>query len=348
MNKVLSTKEPTVGETETARIRLEEVAAAAGVSTITVSRCINRPSRVSRDTREHVLAVAARMGYIPNRLASSLASSRTRVIGAIVPTLANPIHAEALQAATDVLGSAGYQLLLAHTGYSEQHELEAVRTFLGHRVDAMLVTGTHHTSECEALLRKSGVPVVETFEFTSSPIDLNVGFSNREAGTAITRHLVARGRQRLAFVEHAGVSDSRMDARRDGFVAECSRSAISEFRVFATPGSPITAVSADIVDLVLQSMPLVDAIVFAGHQIAAGAVRHAVDQGIDVPGRLAIAGFGDSPVAQWIRPALTTVRFDMAEMGTRAASLLLARLAGGSIPTRSVDLGFQIVMRDSA
>jgi LacI family transcriptional regulator, gluconate utilization system Gnt-I transcriptional repressor len=348
MNKVLSINELTVGETETAPIRLEEVAAAAGVSTITVSRCINRPSRVSRDTREHVLAVAGRMGYIPNRLASSLVSSRTRVIGAVVPTLANPIHAEALQAATDALGGAGYQLLLAHTGYSEQHELEAVRTFLGHRVDAILVTGANHTPECDALLRKSGVPVVETFEFTPSPIDMNVGFSNREAGAAITRYLISSGRRRLAFVEHSAVNDSRMDARRDGFVAECSRSAIKEFRVFATPGSPMTAVSADVVDLIVQSMPSVDAIVFAGHQIAAGAVRHAVDKGIDVPGSLAIAGFGDSPVAQWIRPALTTVRFDMAEMGTRAAHLLLGRLAGDPIPARSIDLGFQIVIRDSA
>ena len=128
-------------------IRLEDVAAAAGVSTITASRCVSNPGRVSKKTREHVLQVAAQLGYIPNRLASSLASSRTKVIGAVIPTMLNPVHSVVLQAAFEILSPAGYQLLLGTSHYSKAEEFDLVRTFLGHRVDGVLLTGRDHAEE---------------------------------------------------------------------------------------------------------------------------------------------------------------------------------------------------------
>lgn len=329
-------------------VRLQEVADAAGVSTITVSRCVNNPERVSRRTRDHVLRVATRLGYIPNRLASSLVSSKTRVVGAIVPTIANPIHAETLQAVTDVLGGAGYRLLLGDTGYSEERELELVRTFLGHRVDGMLITGVAHAPACADLLRRAAVPVVETFDLTPSPIDANVGFSNHEAGGAITRYLIASGRRRLAFVEHRRIDDSRMNARRDGFSAACAAAGVAEHRVFSIDSDPGTGAGGEVIGRILAEMPDADAVLFAGHQVAVGAIRHAADIGIDVPGRIAVAGFGDSPISRWIRPALTTVRFPMSRMGGEAARLLLARMTGTAVPASAVDLGFEILRRESA
>jgi LacI family gluconate utilization system Gnt-I transcriptional repressor len=269
------------------------------------------------------------------------------VIGAIVPTLANPVHAEALQAATNVLAAAGYQVLLGATGYSERRELELVRTLLGHRVDGLVVTGVQHAADCAALLAGCGLPVVETFDLAERPIDLNVGFSNHAAGVALTRHLLARGRRRLVFVEHADADDSRMRARRDGFLEACRGSAALEVRVLATPGDPTTADAARVVEAVLAAMPLTDAILFAGHQLAAGAIHHLTGRGIAVPDRIAVAGFGDSPVARWVRPDLTTIRFPMARMGEEAARLLLARLAGAAPAARRADLGFELVVRAS-
>jgi LacI family gluconate utilization system Gnt-I transcriptional repressor len=189
---------------------------------------------------------------------------------------------------------------------------------------------------------------VETFEYDPNPIDVNVGFSNREAGAALAVYLIGRGRRRMAFVEHAGIDDSRMRARRNGFLDACAAAGLPGCRLFATAANPATALGGNIVDEIVATMPDVDAVSFAGHQIAAGALRHAVDRGIDVPGRMAIAAFGDSALAQWVRPALTTVRFAMAEMGAEAARLILARLAGAPIAVRTVNLGFEIVVRDSA
>jgi LacI family gluconate utilization system Gnt-I transcriptional repressor len=192
------------------------------------------------------------------------------------------------------------------------------------------------------------VPVVETFEFTPSPIDINVGFSNFEAGAAITRYLTKQGRRNLAFVEHSRIDDSRMNARREGFLAACAQAEIEDCRVFSIPSDPGTGIGGDVLAQILAEMPAADAVIFAGHQVAVGAVRFAVDNGIDVPGRLAITGFGDSPIAQWVRPALTTVRFPVRQMGAEAARLLLARMTGAPTDRKPVDLGFEILQRESA
>jgi LacI family gluconate utilization system Gnt-I transcriptional repressor len=329
-------------------LRLEDVAAAAGVSTITVSRSLANPSRVAPRTREHVLRVAAEMGYVPNRAAATLASSRSKVVGAVVPTLANPIHAEMLQAAADVLTPAGYQLLLGTSDYSLATEEHVVRTFLSHRVDAMLLTGRDHTPGCVRLLRRAGLPTVEVFEEIEAPIDLGVGSSNFDAGLSLGQYLLRRGRRHLAFVGHNDVDDSRITERRNGLAAACAGAGVAAPRLYSASSDPGSGGGGEIVGAILRDAEAVDAIVFAGHQIAVGAIRYALDTGIAVPDRVAIAGFGDSPSTRWIRPTLTTVHFPVREMGREAAKLLLARLAGEPPRLSSVRLGFEILSRESA
>lgn len=330
------------------RVRLQEVAAAAGVSTITVSRCISNPGRVSERTREHVLNVATRMGYIPNRLASSLASARSRVVAVVVPTIANPIHGIILQGLADILEPAGYQLLLGNSHFSSRVELELVRTFLGHRVDGILLTGRDHAPECLELLARAQTPMVEMFDYNPAPPDLAVGSSNFDAGGSLGRYLIARGRRHLAYVGHTGLDDSRMMARLEGLELACAESGLSRPRHYQISSDPGTGAGGEVVGTILREAPEIDAIVFAGHQVAVGAIRYAIDVDIEVPGRVAIAGFGDSPIARWITPSLTTVRFPVRETGLEAGKLLLGRLQGREPSQKSVRLGFEILSRDSA
>lgn len=329
-------------------VRLEDVAAAAGVSTITASRCISNPGRVSEKTREHVLRVAERLGYIPNRLASSLASSKSRVIGAVIPTMLNPVHSVVLQAAFEILNPAGYQLLLGTSHYSIDEEFDLVRTFLGHRVDGVLLTGRDHAAECGALLRRAGMPTVEMFEHIPDPIDIGVGSSNLEAGYSLGQYLIARGRRHLAFIGHTNFDDSRISGRQDGVVAAARDHGMAETRTYSVASQPGSGTGGEIVGTILREAPATDAMVFAGHQLAVGAIRYAQDVGIEVPGRLAIAAFGDSPVTQWIRPSLTTVKFPLEEMGREAGRALLRRLGGTDPVARTIRLGFEIVSRESA
>lgn len=328
-------------------IRLEDVAQAAGVSVITVSRCISNPDRVSERTRVHVLKIAQDMGYIPNRLAKSLVSAQSRIIGAVVPTMANPIHSEALQGAFDQLKTAGYQILLGTSGYSADDELRLVETFIGHRVEGLLITGGDHRPQTIKAIRGSGTPTVEIFEFIPEPIDLNVGSPQWDAGHALGSYLVAKGYRQFAFVGHSDVEDSRISSRRQGIGAACQESGLAAPRVYATSSDPGSGGGGEIIGAILRDAPDVDVVVFAGHQIAVGAIRHATDVGIDVPGRVAIAGFGDSAMARWMRPALTTVRFPVRDIGTEAGKLLLARLQGRDLPARAIRLGFEILERES-
>jgi LacI family gluconate utilization system Gnt-I transcriptional repressor len=329
-------------------VRLQEVAAAAGVSTITVSRCISNPGRVSEKTRERVLKVAAALGYIPNRLASSLASAKSMVVGVIVPTIANPIHGVIIQGLADQLEPAGYQILLGNSHFSRRNEMELVRTFLGYRADGVILTGRDHAQECIDLLARSATPVVEMFDYTPEPIDVSVGSSNFDAGASLGQFLMARGRRHFAFVGHTGLDDSRMMARLEGLQAVCSEAGLAPPRHYQITSDPGTGSGGEVTGAILREAPDTDAILFAGHQVAVGAIRYALELGIEVPGRVAIAAFGDSPVAQWIRPALTTVRFPVRETGVEAGRLMLERLSGRVPAQRAIRLGFEIVTRESA
>lgn len=329
-------------------VRLQEVAQAAGVSAVTVSRCISNPDRVARKTREHVLAIAAELGYIPNRQASSLASARTRVIGVVVPTSANPIHSMVMQGAADVLEPAGYQILLGHSHFSVEAECELVRTFLGHRVDGILLTGKDHSLDCVDLLRRSGTPVVEMFDYNPEPLDMSVGSSNVDAGAALGRYLIGKGRRHLAFVGHVGLDDSRMADRLAGLQLATEEAGLDAPVVYDITATPGTGQGGEIIGTIIREHLQTDAVVFAGHYVAVGAIRHALDLHLDVPGRVAIAGFGDSIVSGWIRPGLTTIRFPVRETGMEAGRMLLARLAGKKPSGRATRLGFEIISRDSA
>lgn len=329
-------------------VRLQEVAEEAGVSTITVSRALSNPGRVSEKTREHVLKVASRLGYIPNRLASGLASARSMVVGLVVPTVANPIHGVIMQGVADVLEPAGYKLLLGNSHFSKENEMELVKTFLGYRADGIVLTGKDHSSECRELLKRSGTPVVEMFDYNPDPLDVSVGSSNFDAGASLGQYLIARGRRRIAFVGHTGLDDSRMMARLEGLAAVCKENGIEPPRHYEISSGPGTGDGGEVVGAILREGPETDAIMFAGHQVAVGAIQYALELKIDVPGRVAIAGFGDTPITQWIRPSLTTVRFPNRETGVEAGRLMLERLAGRMPRQRAVRLGFEILSRESA
>lgn len=326
--------------------KLRDVALAAGVSVITASRCISNPDRVSEKTRTKVLQVADDLGYIPNRIASGLVSSRSMAIGVVLPTIANPIHSVLLESLSNELEPYRYRTLLGTTGYDHDKEYDVVRTLLAHKVDAIALAGKPQSERTRKLLAAARIPVAEMFELHDAPVDINVGLSNHDAGAALARHLIARGRTRFAYVIHSEIDDSRMMSRLEGFraVADADPSiTLREFKDTSKPGQ----LKESVVSAVLSNMADVDAIVCSGHQAAVTVICTLQNQGIAVPSRIAVAGFGDSPASCWVRPTLTTVSYPMSEIGAKAGQLLLARLRGEDIENPSADLGFQIVERGS-
>lgn len=328
---------------------MADVARVAGVSAITVSRALRTPGRVAPETRARVDAAAQALGYVPNLVAGALKSQRSRIVVAIVPTLVSAIFAETVEGMTEVLRDQGYQLLLANSGYAAETEETLVRAFLGRRPDGIILTGVHHTEGARAQVRAAGIPVVETWETTDHPIDMNVGFSNRAAGRALTEALLARGYRRIVFAGLAPAAELRSRRREEGYRAAMRAAGLQPavHRLDDVDRGLTMRSGARAAVALLAARPRCEAVMFANDFPAFGALAECARRGVAVPGGLAIAGFGDFEVAREAHPALTTVRVPGREMGRRAAAMILERLAGRAVEPR-VDLGFEVVLRESA
>ena len=204
----------------TGNVTLADVAMLAGVSPITVSRVVNRPELVTAETLEHVKKVIERTGYVPNLLAGGLASRRSRLVAAVVPSITNAIFVDSVQAFTDRLWEAGYQVLLGLSGYPATREEALLGAVLSRRPDAILLTGINHSLEVRQRLLAARIPIVEMWDMTPTPIDMLVGFSHEKVGEAVARHLLAKGHLRLGLVT---ADDERALARRRGFSNEIER-----------------------------------------------------------------------------------------------------------------------------
>ena len=209
----------------TGSVTLADVAMLAGVSPITVSRVVNRPELVTAETIEHVQQVIERTGYVPNMLAGGLASRRSRLVAAIVPSITNAIFVDSVQAFTDRLWEAGYQVLLGLSGYPAMREDALLAAVLSRRPDAILLTGINHSPEVRQRLLAARIPIVETWDMTPTPIDMLVGFSHEKVGEAVARHLLAKGHRRLGLIS---ADDERALARRRGFMNELTRAGAAD------------------------------------------------------------------------------------------------------------------------
>lgn len=329
-------------------ITLGDVARLAGVSPITASRALNTPEQVAKETLERVREAVSRTGYVPNRLAGGLASARSRLVAAVVPTITGPVFMEMVESLTTALADAGYQLMLGQSGYTQSREDALLDAIIGRRPDGIVLTGIMHSPEGRRRLLASGIPVVETWDLTPTPIDMLVGFSHVQAGAAVAQHLHAKGRRRVALLSG---DDERAERRNRGFIDEALRLGLArsadEIPVRRVP-APTTLGSgrAGLVALLAQA-PDLDAVFCSSDLLALGVLTEAASRGVTVPDRLAVMGFGDLAFAADTHPALSTVRIDGTTIGQRAAGFIVERAEGRVVVDKVVDLGFQIVERAS-
>ncbi|WP_207537808.1 LacI family DNA-binding transcriptional regulator [Sabulicella rubraurantiaca] len=327
--------------------RMRDVARAAGVSAMTVSRALREPSRVSPEVRARVEAAVREVGYVPNRLAGSLSSRRSDVVGLVVPSLENSLFAATVKGISDVLRREGFQLMIADSLYSPEAEEAAIRAFLEQRVAGLILHDTLHTEATVRMIRRAGVPVVENGTVPAEPLDMVVSYSNREAAKAMTRHLARLGYRRVALVTLPSAANARSRDRRDGFLealAELGRP--QDPRLMLEMPSGLVS-GAEALARLMEGAEPPDAIFFAGDVLAAGAVLECQRRGWAVPGKVAIAAFDNVDLLAQLNPPVTTLRLPRHEIGTRSARMLLDRLAGRQSGPAVLDLGFEIIQRAS-
>ncbi len=328
----------------TGSVTLDDVAKLAGVSPITVSRALNHPDKVAQKTLDKVNQAIARTGYVPNLLAGGLASRRSRLIAAIVPSIANSVYAETIQFFSDRLRDSGYQVLLGESGYSENREESLITAVLSRSPDGIFLTGVNHSMACRRLLAAANIPVVETWDITPTPLDVVVGFSHEQLGRAVAEYLLKKGYRRIGIVS---ADDHRARIRQQAFVQALAKQGVVDVAISTVPVPTNFKLGRDGLAQLLDGGFGEGAVFFSSDTLAQGALAEAQSRGLAIPDQIAIVGFGDQPYAAHTYPALTTVRFDRAAIGQRAADALLTRINGETVEENVIDVGFTIVERQT-
>jgi LacI family gluconate utilization system Gnt-I transcriptional repressor len=332
---------------------MSDVALAAGVSLMTVSRAYKNPSAVSVGTRERVLSEGERLGFVPNMLAGNLASGRSAMIGIVVPSLRNSNNANSIQGMADRLRQSAYQFMITNTGYSLESEAAAIAAFIRRRPDGLVLTGTRHGEETHALLRSSGLPVVEVWETEGPIIDMATGFRNHDAGAEIARYLIAKGYDRVGYLDYPVPGLRRYDARREGALQALRDAGLRADLVVSPLSDDATEDASSFRGgacglAQLLAIGGARAILCASDLLAVGVIFEAQRRGMRVPEDLAVAGFGDFEIAAEIPPGLTTIRTQGYQMGWAAADMLIARIEGRPLETAIRNVDFELVQRGSA
>ncbi|MGK2907913.1 MAG: LacI family DNA-binding transcriptional regulator [Desulfuromonadales bacterium] len=328
----------------TGSVTLDDVAKIAGVSPITVSRVLNHPDKVAQRTLEKVQHAISLTGYVPNLLAGGLASRKSRLIAAMVPSMANSVYAETITFFSKVLRDTGYQVLVGECGFSEEQEESLISAVLSRRPDGILLTGINHSSLCRRLLIGANIPVVETWDLTPTPLDVVVGFSHERIGQAVADFLVANGYRNIGMIS---ATDHRAQIRQNAFIQTLAKSGIANVSVSNVPTPTNFKAGRDALACLLDGGFGEGAVFCSSDTLAQGALAEAHSRNLSIPDQLALVGFGDQPYAAHTYPSLTTVHFDRAEIGQRAAESLLKRINQEHVSEHVIDVGFDIVERES-
>jgi LacI family gluconate utilization system Gnt-I transcriptional repressor len=310
-------------------LTLRDVSEASGVSEMTVSRVLRNRGDVSEATRSRVLEAARNLGYVPNKIAGALASSRVNLVAVIIPSVSNLVFPEVLMGISDALEGTGLQPVVGFTNYLPEREEEVLYEMLSWRPSGVIIAGLEHSPASRAMLANAGIPVVEIMDTDGEPVDAMVGISHRRAGREMAKAIVAQGYRRIAFLGTKMPLDHRARKRFEGFTEVLAKSGIEiADREFYEGGSGL-AKGREMTETVLKRRPDLDFIYYSNDMIGAGGLLWCLDHGIDVPGKIGLAGFNNVDLLDGLPMRLATMDARRREIGAKAAALIAAAAAAG-------------------
>ena len=325
-------------------VTVRDVAKIAGVAPITVSRAINHPDTVSAELLRRVQEAVSKTGYVPNLMAGSLSSSKSKLIAAVIPSTVFSVFTETIESLNNALFDAGYQLMLGQSQYLASREEALLGAVIGRRPDGIFLTGIMPASNARKRLLASGIPVVETWDLTPTPIDMLIGFSHHDIGRAVADYFLDKGYKQFAAVR---ASDERADRRMSAFVERAKQHGLAPVHVVNVGSERTLTRGRQALAEILENASDVDAVFCSSDLLALGVLTEARARKIPVPDRLAVMGFGGVPIIENMIPALSTVQINSSRIGALAAEYLIARAEGRVVEAPIVDVGFSIHERDS-
>lgn len=330
---------------EAIRPTLDDVARAAGVSTATVSRCLNEPAMVVPATRERVMKAVEELGYTPNFGGRALASRRTNTVGAVIPTMENDIFARGLQSFQEALSNAGVTLLVASSGYDMEREAEQIRALVGRGADGLLLIGAARPASTYEFLKRRAIPYVLVWSLGSTD-DHFIGFDNRQAAAKLAMRVIGLGHRRLAMIAGITHMNDRATDRVAGVRAAMEKAGLDPAALDVIEAPYTFEDGSNALEKLMAMSPRPTAVICGNDVIAVGAINKAKALGLRVPQDVSITGFDDIDIAMFVEPALTTIHVPHRRMGDAAAEQLLKLIAGKKADDK-VEIETEIIERGS-
>lgn len=310
-------------------LTLRDVSEASGVSEMTVSRVLRNRGDVSDATRQKVLEAARALGYVPNKIAGALASQRVNLVGVIIPSLSNMVFPEVMTAISKVLEDTVLQPVVGVTNYRPEREEKVLYEMLSWRPSGLIIAGIEHSDAARAMLSAAGIPVVEIMDTDGEPVDSVVGISHRRAGRMMAEAIVQAGYRRIGFLGTKMPLDHRARKRFEGFTQALAKAGIEiEDQEFYAGGSAL-AKGREMTQTILERSPKLDFLYYSNDMIGAGGLLYCIEQGIDVPGQLGLAGFNGIELLQGLPKRLATMDACRSEIGQKAAEIIATRVEAG-------------------
>jgi LacI family gluconate utilization system Gnt-I transcriptional repressor len=330
-------------------LTLRDVSEASGVSEMTVSRVLRNRGEVSENTRNKVLEAAKRLGYVPNKIAGALASQRVNLVAVIIPSLSNMVFPEVMTGISEVLDETPLQPVVGVTHYKPGREEAVLYEMLSWRPSGVIIAGLEHSDASKAMLRAAGIPIVEIMDVDGEPIDSMVGISHRRAGREMAKAIVAAGYKKIGFLGTKMPLDHRARKRFEGFTEALAKAGLEVADQEFYSGGSALAKGREMTEAILKRTPDLDFLYYSNDMIGAGGLLYCLDNGIDVPGKVGLAGFNGVELLDGLPRQLATMDACRVEVG-RAAAEIIARRANGEAPTPGGDriiLTPQIAMGDT-
>lgn len=295
---------------------------------MTVSRVLRNRGDVSAATKAKVLEAARKLGYVPNKIAGSLASNRVNLVAVIIPSMSNMVFPEVLMGVSEVLDDTPFQPVVGFTGYHPEREEKTLYEMLSWRPSGVIIAGLEHSPAARAMLGNAGVPVVEIMDTDGEPVDSVVGISHRRAGREMAEAILAQGYRRIAFLGTKMPLDHRARKRFEGFTEALAKAGVEVAdQKFYEGGSGLSK-GREMTEGVLKRTPDLDFIYYSNDMIGAGGLLWCLEQGLDVPGHIGLAGFNAVELLSGLPKQLATMDARRREIGRTAAQIIVAAADG--------------------
>lgn len=328
-------------------VTIKDVAKLAGVSISTVSRVINDSKPVTDEVKQRVLDVIKETGYVPNPLARSLVTKKSKLIGVIVPEVSDSFVNEILNGIEAVSKMYDYDILLVNTYSDKEQELESIKLLKTKQVEGIVMLSWILDEDHVNAMKESRIPAVYISKTARNYDIYTVSTSNEDATYDMTEYLIKNGHEDIAFIMTSKEETILERERRTGYERALKDNNIKIDEKLIKYGLTDYEGGYNSMKELIEDKIIPSAVFVTGDEAAVGAINAIFDAGYSVPEDISVAGFNDTKLAKIYRPKLTTVYQPLFDMGAVSIRAIIKLINGETLEEKQIELPYQIMERES-